>query len=81
MSFRGVSKLVVLLLVSLAMVSVGARNGYSAWTEMTSGIDNTFHNVWASSSSDVYVVGGEACPYDDGILFHYDGSDWLGLEY
>ena len=79
MSFKGSSKLAVLLLVSLAMVSVGANKGYAAWTEMTGGIDNIFHNVWASSSSDVYAVGGEAWPTDDGILFHYDGSDWSGM--
>jgi hypothetical protein len=33
------------------------------------------HGVWGSSASDVYAVG------EDGTTLHYDGGQWLGVDY
>ena len=42
----------------------------TAWTPMTSGVDDHLFGVWGSGPSDVFAVG------DQGIILHYDGDDW-----
>jgi len=45
----------------------------SSWSKMSSGTEWNLWGVWASSSSDVFVVG------DGATILHYDGSSWSGM--
>jgi len=48
------------------------------WTSMPTGFDVDLNGVWASSESDLFVVG-ERIDYK-GTIFHWDGSSWTLME-
>jgi len=49
------------------------------WQEMESGTGLRLYDVWGSSGTDVWAVGGQG-PYEgappDSLLLHYDGQRW-----
>jgi hypothetical protein len=50
------------------------------WTAVAEERASALLSVWGSSSSDIWVVGGDP---DDGtgpIVLHYDGTDWTKLD-
>jgi hypothetical protein len=62
---------------------VGAFQGYvfeydgDRWTEMSFLSYMAIEDIWGSSTSDLYVVGGTTVGDDlSGKMSHYDGTDW-----
>jgi len=64
-------------------------NGTS-WSNISSELEGILSNehytilydVWGSSASDIFVVGCELdTPYDDSVIFHYDGISWRLMRY
>ena len=43
------------------------------WSDMASGTDTELHDVWGTSSSDVFAVGS------GGVILHYDGNSWTSM--
>ncbi len=48
----------------------------SNWQPMLTGVDWDFNDVWGSSATDVYAVGGHN-DTGGGTIYHYDGNSWI----
>ncbi len=47
----------------------------NSWQPMLTGVDWDFNDVWGSSATDVYAVGGHNNT-GGGTIYHYDGNSW-----
>lgn len=79
-----VRRLVVGVLLTLCAACSGDDGGPERvskdWTVVREGLPASLLSVWASSDSDVWVVGGD--PRDGGgpLVYHYDGAAWTKLD-
>jgi hypothetical protein len=53
----------------------------TSWTPMQSGTSQMLTDVWGSSPTDVYAVGGSFLDGVQGVILHYNGSSWMPMTY
>lgn len=68
-------------LVGIAMLGAcGGGSDDPAWTVVSEGMPSALLSVWAGSSTDVWVVGGDPRDGTGPIVEHYDGTGWTKLD-
>jgi len=63
----------ILLLISCTYGITSSAYG-AEWIEMDSGTTHYLYDVWGSSATDVFAVGG------GGTISHYDGINWIPMD-
>jgi len=73
MNKKLLNKLIMITFVLIHLLMISADVAVAVWTEMESGTTEHLKGIWGSSATDVFAVG------KDGIILHYDGSNWSDI--